>query len=201
MIPNRDEAWKLLAEYVQSESLRKHCLSVEAAMRAYAKKYSEDEELWGICGLLHDFDYEKYPVPAVAEAMAGKPDADARTGHPFEGEKILREKEYPEEVMRIILGHALYSGVPRDTNAAKCLFAVDELCGFVMAIAHMKPDKFASLNVQSVEKRLKEKRFAAKVSREDIEQGIAELGVNRAEHIQLVIDAMAGIKEVLFPLT
>lgn len=158
-------------------------------MRAYAKKFGEDEELWGLCGLLHDFDYEKYPTP----------DAAAKTGHPFEGEKILREKGYPEEVIHIILGHAQYSGVPRDTNAAKCLFAVDELCGFVMAIAHMKPDRFATLTIQSVEKRLKEKKFAAKVSREDIEQGIAELGVARAEHIQLVITAMAGIAEQLFP--
>ena len=165
-------------------------------MRAYARKFGEDEELWGICGLLHDFDYEKYP----------KPDAAAKTGHPFEGEKILREKGYPEEVMHIILGHATYSGVPRDTNAAKCLFAVDELCGFVMAVAYLKldrlavspPNPFASLTVQSVEKRLKEKKFAAKVSREDIEQGIVELGVERAAHIQTVITAMAGIADKLF---
>ena len=184
----REEALKLLNEYVTSESLRKHCLSVEAAMRAYARKFGEDEELWGICGLLHDFDYEKYP----------KPDAVAKTGHPFEGEKILREKGYPEEVIKIILGHATYSGVSRDSNAAKCLFAVDELCGFVMAVAYLKPDRFASLTVQSVEKRLKEKKFAAKVSREDIEQGIVELGVERAAHIQTVITAMAGITEKLF---
>ncbi|MBI2623412.1 MAG: HDIG domain-containing protein [Candidatus Liptonbacteria bacterium] len=189
-MPTRGDAWKLLNEYVKSESLLKHCFSVEVAMRAYARKFGEDEELWGLCGLLHDFDYEKHPVP----------DAAARTGHPFEGEKILREKGYPEEVMRIILGHAQYSGVPRDSNAAKCLFAVDELCGFVMAVAHMKPDRFALLTVQSVEKRLEEKRFAAKVSREDIEQGVAELGVPRAEHIQLVITAMAGIAEKLFPV-
>ncbi len=187
-MPPREEALKLLNEYVASESLRKHCLSVEAAMRAYARKFGEDEELWGICGLLHDFDYEKYP----------KPDAVAKTGHPFEGEKILREKGYPEEVIKIILGHATYSGVSRDSNAAKCLFAVDELCGFVMAVAYLKPDRFASLTVQSVEKRLKEKKFAAKVSREDIEQGIVELGVERAAHIQTVITAMAGITEKLF---
>ena len=186
----RESAWKLVCDYVASGSLRKHCLAVEAAMREYAKKYGEDEALWGLCGLLHDFDYEKHPIP----------DAAARTGHPFEGEKILREKGYPENVRRIILGHAQYSGVPRDTNAAKCLFAVDELCGFVMAVAYMKPDRFASLNVQSVEKRLKEKKFAAKVSREDIEQGIAELGVDRAEHIQTVITALAGIADTLFPV-
>ena len=185
----REEAWSLLNEFVKSESLIKHCVAVEAAMRAYARKYGEDEELWGLCGLLHDFDYEKYPVP----------DAAARTGHPFEGEKILKEKGYPENVRRIILGHAQYSSVPRDTKAAQCLFAVDELCGFVMAVAHMKPDRFASMNVQSIEKRLKDKKFAAKVSREDIEQGIAELGASREEHIQLVITALAGIAEKLFP--
>ncbi len=191
MLLSRPEAWNLLCEYVQSESLRKHCLCVEAAMRAYARKYGEDEEFWGICGLLHDFDYERYP----------EVDVPSRTGHPFEGEKILRHKGYSEEFIQTILSHALYSGVARDTVRAKCLFAVDELCGFVMAVAHMRPERFLGMNVSSIEKRLKTLQFAAKVSRADIDQGVAELEVDRSEHIQLVIGALATISDKLFPAT
>lgn len=187
--PSRASAWDLLCEYVQSESLRKHCLSVEAAMRAYAHKLGGDPELWGMVGLLHDFDYEKYPDV----------DAVARTGHPFTGSEILRTRGYSEEVITTILSHAEYSGVPRETPMAKCLFALDELCGFVMAVAYLRPDRFETLDVTSVEKKLKKKDFAAKVSRQDIEQGIAELGVDRTEHISLAIEAMRGIADVLFP--
>lgn len=157
-------------------------LCVEAAMRAYAKKYGEDEEMWGICGLLHDFDYEKYPT---------------QEGHPIEGSKILKEKGYPEEITHAILGHALYLNVPRDTNMSKCLFAVDELCGLVMATAYLRPDHLESMTVESVEKNFKKKGFASRVSREDIDMGINELGADRAEHIKLVIDAMRGIAKEL----
>lgn len=186
---SREGTWELLCEYVQSESLRKHCLSVEAAMRAYARKLGGDEDLWGVIGLLHDFDYEKYP----------EVDAAARTGHPFTGSEILRERGYSGEIIDTILSHANYSGVPRETPMAKCLFALDELCGFVMAVAYLRPDRFGTLDAASVEKKLKKKDFAAKVSRADIEQGIAELGVDRTEHISLVIGAMKGIAGTLFP--
>ncbi len=164
-------------------------------MRAYARKLNQDGELWSICGLLHDFDYEKYP----------EPDPVARTGHPFEGEKILREHSYSEEIIQAIQGHATYSGVPRDAAAAKCLFAVDELCGFVMACAYMRPDRFATMTPESVEKNLRKKGFAAKINRAEIDQGVAELGIDpstplgagRAEHIRLVIEAMGGIASEL----
>ena len=177
-----------MQEWVKSESLRKHMYSVEAAMRAYAKKYGEDEELWGITGILHDFDYEKFPEPNAA----------AKTGHPYEGVKLLKEQGYPEEVIDAILGHALYSGVARTSKMAKCLFACDELCGFVVACAYMRPDKFETMQADSVKKKLKDKKFAAKVSREDIELGISELGVDKNTHIQFVIDALRPIQSRIF---
>lgn len=176
----REDAWKLLTEYVGTESLRRHCLAVEAAMRAYAKKYGEDIELWGVCGLIHDFDYEKYPED-----------------HPFNGVKILKEKNYPPKIVETILGHADYSGVPRKSIMAKCLYAVDELCGFVTAVAHMRPDKLNGMTAESVEKKLKKKDFAAKINREDIDRGIAELGVERVGHINLVIGALQTISKEL----
>ncbi len=185
---NRNDALALMHEWVQSESLRKHMLCVEAAMRFYAKEYGEDEELWGICGLLHDFDYEEFPAY----------DALAQTGHPYEGIKELREQGYPEEMIEAILGHALYSGVPRTSLMAKCLFACDELSGFIVAVAHMKPDRFTSITPESIIKRLKDKRFAAKVSREDIELGIAELGIEKEKHIQNVTHALQGIQTFIF---
>lgn len=184
----RDEAYNLMCEWVSSESLRKHMLCVEAAMRAYAAKYGEDQELWGITGLLHDFDYEKYP----------EPNAVAKTGHPFEGVRHLQSLNYPQSIVTAILGHALYSGVPRETPMDKCLFAVDELCGFLVACAHMRPDRFASLTAESVLKKLKDKKFAAKVSREDVDMGVAELGVDKADHINFVIEALRGIQDKLF---
>ena len=184
---NREEAYALLCEWVKAESLRKHMLCVEAVMRSYAKKYGQDEEVWGLAGLLHDLDYEKYPVVDVTK----------REGHPFNAVRELEKLGYSNEITNAILGHALYSGVPRISQMAKALFACDELCGFVMACAHMRPDKLATLEARSVKKKLKDKNFAAKVSREDINLGIQEMGVNEDEHIQLVIDSLRGISREL----
>lgn len=166
----------LLHEYTKSESLRKHALSVETAMRAYAKKFSMDEDLWGITGLIHDFDYEMYPQA---------PD------HPIKGSEILKAKGYSDEVRTAILGHASYSGVKRESLMAKCLFACDELCGFIVACSLVRPNKqIAGLEVSSVKKKLKDKAFARNVNRDDIVQGALELGVPLEEHIQFVIDAL-----------
>ena len=178
----RADAWSLVEEYVKNENLRKHMLSVEAAMRAYAKKFGQDAEAWGQAGLLHDFDYERWPNPNLDQ-----------TGHPFTGVPILREKGFSEEIIQSILGHADYSGVPRASQMAKTLYAVDEISGFVMAVAYVRPEKFNGLAPKSVKKKLKDKSFAAAVSREDIARGIQELGVDETEHIQLVIDAMGEI--------
>ncbi len=177
-----------MCEWVSSQSLRKHMLCVEAAMRAYAKKFGEDEELWAITGLLHDFDYEKYP----------EVNAEAKTGHPFEGVRYLKSLNYPEPVVTAILGHALYSGTPRVSKMDKTLFAVDELCGFLVACAHMRADRFETLEAASVLKKLKDKKFAAKVSREDIDLGIKEMAVDKIEHINFVIEALRGISKELF---
>ncbi len=179
---DREKAWALLNEYTQSESLVRHMLAVEAAMTAYAKKLGEDENVWGVTGLLHDFDYEKWP----------NPDRD-ETGHPFTGVAILREQGYPEDMLDAILGHADYSGVARITPMAKALFAVDELCGFVMAVAYVRPENLTGMKPKSVKKKLKDKAFAAAVSRDDIRIGVEEMGVEQDEHIQTVIDAMQGI--------
>jgi len=176
---NRESAWSLLCEYTQSESLRKHMLAVEACMRAYARKYGDDEEKWGITGLLHDFDYEKYPTPQE---------------HPFVGNKILEERGYPEEVRRAILSHADYSGVKRDSNMEKALFACDELAGFITATALIKPNKsLAEVDAKSVRKRMKDKAFARSVSRDDIINGAADMGIDLDQHIAFCIDAMKGI--------
>lgn len=180
---NRESALALMHEYTQSESLRKHMLCVETAMRAYAKKYGEDEEVWGIAGLLHDFDYEKFQTI---------PD------HPAKGSEILKEKGYAEEIRTAILGHAGLPEYPRTTSMAKALFACDELCGFLVACSLVKPDKkIASVEVSSVKKKLKDKAFARNVSRDDIINGAAELGVNLEEHIQFVIDAMKSNSDAL----
>ena len=177
----RDEAWNLLCEYTQGDSLRKHAIAVESVMRAYACKLNENEEKWGIVGLLHDFDYEKYPG------------ADQ---HPFVGSKILEEKGYPEDVRRAILGHATYTGIPRDTPLARYLYACDELCGFITAVALVRPNKkLAEVEVKSVVKKLKDKSFARSVNRQDITQGIAELGIPEEDHIQFVIQTMIGIAD------
>ena len=155
-------------EHTQSPSLRQHMLAVEAAMRAYATKYGEDPETWGVVGLLHDFDYEKYP----------NQEHSPTDGHPVWGVTLLRSKGVPEPMLRAVLGHATYSGVPRDTQMAKTLFAVDELCGFLVACALVRPSKsFADLEVSSVKKKLKDKAFARGVNRDEVRQGAEELGV------------------------
>jgi putative nucleotidyltransferase with HDIG domain len=180
---DRSAAWGLLCEYTQSESLRKHALAVEACMRAYAKKFGDDEDKYGITGLLHDFDYEKYPT---AEE------------HPFVGSKILEERGYSEEIRRAILSHAQYSGVKRESNMEKALFACDELAGFITASALVKPNKsLAEVEAKSVRKKMKDKAFARSVSREDIINGTADLGVDLEEHIAFCIEAMKGISKEL----
>jgi putative nucleotidyltransferase with HDIG domain len=186
-MPSRDDARLLLGEWVKNPGLLRHCLAVETAMRAYAPKYGGDPETWGIAGLLHDFDYERYPVP----------DPAAKTGHPFEGVKVLKELGYPDEVIRAILGHAQYSGVPRDTDMAKCLFAVDELCGFLTAMAYVRPERLEGITPEAVKKSLNKKKFAEKVSREDIAQGVAELGLPEEVHFETVIRAMQNGAEAL----
>lgn len=176
---DRSQAWGLLCEYTQSESLRKHMLAVEACMRAYARKFGEDENKWGITGLLHDFDYEKYPTPAE---------------HPFVGNKILEERGYPEDVRRAILSHADYSGVKRESRMEKTLYACDEVSGFITASALVKPNKsLAEVEAKSVRKKMKDKAFARSVNRDDIINGAADLGVDLEEHIAFCIEAMKGI--------
>lgn len=180
---NRDEAWALLTEYTKNPALIKHMLAVEAAMRAYAPQFGEDEETWGVIGLLHDFDYERHP---------------SREEHPFKGAEILRGMGVGEDWIRTILSHADYSGVPRETRRDKALFAVDELCGFLTACALVRPDKkIATVEVASVRKKLKQKSFAAQVSREDIANGAALLGVDLDSHIAFVRDAMATVADQL----
>jgi putative nucleotidyltransferase with HDIG domain len=178
-VMDRKQAWGLLCEYTQSESLRKHMLAVEACMRAYARKFGEDENKWGITGLLHDFDYEKYPTPAE---------------HPFVGNKILEERGYPEDVRRAILSHADYSGVKRESRMEKTLYACDEVSGFITASALVKPNKsLAEVEAKSVRKKMKDKAFARSVNRDDIINGAADLGVDLEEHIAFCIEAMKGI--------
>ena len=173
----RKNALDLLHEYVKSESIRKHCYAVAAAMEAYAEKYSEDKDKWWITGLLHDFDYEKYPT--IPE-------------HVNEGIKILREKGYEEEIIEAIQGHAEYTGIPRKSLMAKCLFAVDELSGFIVALSKVKQG-FNTMDADSVKKALKKKGFAAAINREDIKKGMNELGVNKEEHFNAVIKALKNI--------
>jgi putative nucleotidyltransferase with HDIG domain len=179
---NRQAAWELLCEYTKNENLRKHAQAVEACMRAYARKFGENEEKWAVVGLLHDFDYEVYPT---------LPD------HPTKGSEILKEKGYPEDVRRAILGHADFTGVPRDTRMAKALFACDELAGFITACSLVRPDRIQSLGAKSVRKRLKDKAFARSVSREDIARGSEEIGVPLEEHIAFCIEAVRSIADTL----
>ncbi|OGT96758.1 MAG: HAD family hydrolase [Gemmatimonadetes bacterium RIFCSPLOWO2_02_FULL_71_11] len=178
---SRADALDLMHEYTPSDALRKHMYAVEAAMRAYARKYGEDEEPWGVVGILHDFDYERWP----------NPDHSPTEEHPSEGSKILAARGYPEQLRRAILGHASYTGVPRDTLLAKVLYAVDELCGFLVACALVRPSRsLADLEVSSVKKKLKDKAFARGVNRDEVRQGAEELGVPLDEHIQFVIEAL-----------
>ena len=183
-LPARADALALLHEFTASDSLRKHMLAVEAAMRAYAGKWSEDAERWGLAGLMHDFDYEKWPNASHA--------ADAE--HPAEGVRLLRSRGYPEDVLQAILGHATYTGVKRETHMAKALFAVDELTGLITAAALVRPSKSVlDLEAGSVKKKMKDKAFARGVSREDVTTGAEEIGVPLDDHITFVIGAMRGV--------
>ena len=178
---SRDQALTLVHQYTASDALRKHMYAVEVAMRAMAERAGEDVEAWGLVGLLHDFDYERFPNDAHSPTEE----------HPAEGVRVLAEHGLPEQSQRAILGHATYTGVPRDTPMAKALFAVDELCGFLVACALVRPSRsLADLEVSSVKKKLKDKAFARGVSREDVMQGAAELGVPLEEHIDFVLRAL-----------
>jgi len=183
-MPDRADAWELLCEYTKGDSLRRHALAVETAMRASATRYGgadADVDEWGMVGLLHDFDYEMFPG------------ADE---HPFKGANILCGRGYPDHFIRAIMGHATYTGVPRDTPMARALFATDELCGFLVACALVRPSKsLDDMEVSSVKKKLKDKAFARTVNREDIHQGVAELGVPLDEHIRFVIDALRPVQK------
>src|SRR5919109_2713402 len=174
---SRDDAWELFCEWTESESLRKHALGVEAAMRAYARRFGEDEELYAVTGLVHDLDYERYP--------------DLDTGHPRYALKELEERGYPQDVIDAVAGHADFMGVPRETRMAKTLFAVDELSGFIAACALVRPTGIDGMKPKSVEKKLKQPSFAAAVKRDEVQRGIEELGVDQDEHIALVIEALA----------
>jgi len=183
-MPDRNDAWELLCEYTKGDSLRKHALAVEAAMRAAAKRYGEpdaDVDEWGLVGLLHDFDYEMFPT------------ADQ---HPYTGANILCGRGYSDRMIRAIMGHATYTGVPRDTTMARALFATYELCGFLVACALVRPNKsLDDLEVSSVKKKLKDKAFARSVNRDDIRQGVEELGVELDEHVRFVIDALRPLQK------
>ncbi|MGH9843237.1 MAG: HD domain-containing protein [Blastocatellia bacterium] len=181
-LPTREEAWALLCEWTESESLRKHARAVEHAMQAYAKKYGEAVDRWGIVGMLHDFDYERYP--------------DQR--HPQLGSEVLRERGYPDDVIRAVLSHADYTGVKRESLLEHALFACDELCGFLTACALVRPDKsFDTLEPSSVKKRMKDKAFARTVNRNDLWGGAEELGLGFEEHCAFVIAALREIQEEL----
>ena len=179
----RAEAWGLLTEFTQSESLRKHALAVEACMRAYARKSGEDEDKWGVVGLIHDFDYEKWP---------------SLDDHPYKGNEILKERGYSDEIRLAIMSHAEYTGVPRQSPMEKTLFACDELAGFITACALVKPGKsLAEVDAKSVRRKMKDKAFARSVNRNDIITGAADLGVDLEEHIAFCIEAMKGIAKEL----
>jgi putative nucleotidyltransferase with HDIG domain len=181
--PTRDEAWELFCEWTESESLRRHVLGVEAAMRAYAEKYGEDEELWAATGILHDLDYERHP--------------DLETGHPRVALALFEEKGYPQELIDAVAGHAPYLGVPRETRMAKALFAVDELTGFIAAVALVRPAKLEGLTPKSVKKKMKQPSFAAAVDRDELRQGAEELGEDFDQHVAFVIAAMQPRAEEL----
>lgn len=184
-LPSRDEALAIVHEFTESDSLRNHMLAVEAAMRAYAEKFGEDPERWGLCGLVHDFDYERYPNEAHSPTEE----------HPSEGVRILRNRGFPDDVLEAILGHASYTGVPRNSRMAKTLFAVDELTGLITATALVRPSKsLMEVEARSVRKKMKDKAFARGVNREDVINGAADLGVDLDEHIGFVIRAMQGMR-------
>ena len=182
MQPTRDQAWETLTKYTQSEALRRHALAVEAAVGAYARKFGEDEELWRVTALLHDFDYEMHPT---------------LDKHPQDGAPILREEGYPEEVVEGVLSHAEHLGLPRDTPMKKTLFACDELAGFIHACGLVRPDGIETLEPKSVRKKLKQPSFAAGVNRDDVTKGAEGLGVDLNEHIAFVTEAMRPIASQL----
>ncbi len=180
---NRESAWGLLCEYTPSESLRKHAKAVEACMRAYARKFGEDEEKWGLTGLIHDFDYERWP---------------SAQDHPFRGNEILTQLGWPEDIRRAVMSHADYSGVTRESNMEKTLYACDELAGLITAAALVKPNKsIFEVDAPSIRRKMKDKAFARSVNRQDIINGAADLGVDLDEHITFCIEAMKGIAEEL----
>lgn len=185
-LPSRADALALMHEYTASESLRKHMLSVEAAMRAYAERFGEDPERWGVAGLIHDFDYERYPNAAHS----------ATDEHPAHGVRILRERGWPDDILQAILGHATYCNVPRESRMARTLFAVDELTGLITATALVKPSRSVhDVDAKSVKKKMKDKAFAKGVNRDDVILGAQELGVELEDHIQVVVVAMRGVAE------
>lgn len=180
-LPSRDEALAIVHEYTASDSLRKHMLAVEAAMRAYAERFGEEVERWGLAGLVHDFDYERFPNEAHSPTEE----------HPAEGVRILRSKGFPEDILEAILGHGNYTGVPRESKMSKTLFAVDELTGLITATALVRPSKSVmEVEAKSVKKKMKDKAFARGVNRDDVINGAADLGVDLDEHIDFVIKAM-----------
>jgi len=181
--PTRAEAWELVCEWIRSDSLRKHVLAVEAAMRAYARRFGDDEELWGVTALVHDLDFERFPDMD-----------DPMNGHPRSALRLLRELDYPPELIQAVAGHAPFLGIPRHTKMDAALYAVDELTGLVMAVAYVRPSKdIRDVEIKSVQKKWKDKLFAAAVNRADIEAGAAELGVDTWEHVGVVLEAMKGI--------
>ncbi len=182
---SRPEAWTLLCEWTQSDSLRRHMLAVEAAMRAYAPRFGGDVDLWGLTGLLHDLDYERYP--------------DLETGHPRYAMDELRRLDFPEELIRAIASHADYLGVSRTSPMEKTLFAVDELSGFILACAYVRPEGLVGMTPKSVKKKLKQPSFAAAVNREELRHGAQELGVDFDEHLAFVIEALCAEREALMP--
>jgi putative nucleotidyltransferase with HDIG domain len=185
MEDSRAEAWNLLCEWTESDSLRRHMLAVEAAMRAYAPRFGGDPELWGLTGLLHDLDYERYP--------------DLATGHPRYAIRELEARGYPPELVRAVASHADFMGVPRETPMEKALFAVDELSGFILACAYVRPEGLVGMTPKSVKKKMKAPSFAAAVSREDLRSGAEELGVDFDEHVATVIAALAERRDELLP--
>jgi predicted hydrolase (HD superfamily) len=187
-LPSRESALAIQHEYTQSDSLRKHMLAVECAMRAYAVKFGEDPERWGLAGLIHDFDYEKFP----------NADHSPTDGHPAHGVRVLREKGWPEDILQAILGHGTYTGVARESRMAKALFAVDELTGLITATALVRPSRSVNeVDARSVRKKMKDKAFARGVNRDDVINGAQDLGVELDEHIQFVIDAMRASADAL----
>jgi putative nucleotidyltransferase with HDIG domain len=182
---SREDAWDLLCEWTESDSLRRHMLAVEAAMRAYAPRFEGDVELWGLTGLLHDLDYERYP--------------NLEDGHPRYALRELEDRGYPPDLVRAVASHADFMGVPRETAMEKALYAVDELSGFILACAYVRPEGLVGMTPKSVKKKLKQPSFAAAVNREDLRQGAEELGVDFDEHLQIVIAALTERHEELLP--